>query len=256
MRAHPVRRAADEEMPVPTDEEYRQWAIDEYQNDDVQIDADARISLNDAGAWVAAWVFVYNRHTEEDSPMETCVECGIELDPQTDPFVCFHGIYVHHECEKDAFGTPNEHALEGMRCPTCGSYEPFRIAVTTTVIQYDDGTDEDTRGGHQAWGTDSDCECDACRHAGSVKDFLTPDYTIAPAPRRDNSPRTPLHIVRNDDREILGIYDTHEAATGFVRTTVRAILGDEVPEGGEEWDTLWNCYDILPTRLLHAGETL
>jgi hypothetical protein len=63
----------------------------------------------------------------------------------------------------------NTNCLEGMMCPECGSEEPFRIVVTMTVLMYDAGSEDDPMGGDQEWG--DSCECHACGHAGTVKDF-------------------------------------------------------------------------------------
>lgn len=66
---------------------------------------------------------------------------------------------------------PNNNCLEGIRCPQCGSEEPFRIVVTTTVLMWDDGTDYDKMGGETEWDEESYCECHACGKYGRVKDF-------------------------------------------------------------------------------------
>ena len=44
-----------------------QAARDNYANDDIEIDDDARFSLADEGTWVAAWVWVNNAE-ESDEP--------------------------------------------------------------------------------------------------------------------------------------------------------------------------------------------
>lgn len=41
-----------------TAEAYIEAARDEYQNDEIQIDDDAKFSRTDDGRWVAAWVLV------------------------------------------------------------------------------------------------------------------------------------------------------------------------------------------------------
>lgn len=41
-------------------DEYRNRARQEFAGDDLQIDFDAQVRLSDNGAWVQAWVYVYN----------------------------------------------------------------------------------------------------------------------------------------------------------------------------------------------------
>lgn len=64
---------------------------------------------------------------------------------------------------------PNTNCLEGMRCPNCGSYGPFRIAASIFVIVTDDGT-EDEGGGYE-WEDTSACICGACDHPGTIALF-------------------------------------------------------------------------------------
>lgn len=63
---------------------------------------------------------------------------------------------------------PNTNCLEGIRCPKCGSYEPFRITVTCTALAYDEGASnpEDID-----WDDESDIRCVECGHTGVVADF-------------------------------------------------------------------------------------
>jgi hypothetical protein len=71
----------------------------------------------------------------------------------------------------------NKNCLEGMMCPECGAEEPFRLVVTTTVLMWDDGAEEDKMGGGEEWDP-AFCECYACHHTGTVKAFLdTPTVT-------------------------------------------------------------------------------
>lgn len=64
----------------------------------------------------------------------------------------------------------NTNCLQGLRCPQCGSYEPFHIEVLTVVQMWDDGTESDLGGGLD-WKEDSYIDCYACQHSGTVKDF-------------------------------------------------------------------------------------
>lgn len=62
----PGREEAEAEAcPVPTDAAYIAWAKDEYVCDDIEIDPDTRVSLCEGGAWVLAWVHVYDRRAHE-----------------------------------------------------------------------------------------------------------------------------------------------------------------------------------------------
>jgi DNA-directed RNA polymerase subunit RPC12/RpoP len=62
----------------------------------------------------------------------------------------------------------NTNCLEGIRCPKCGSYEPFWITFTANMQVYDDGTglDDDV-----AWDDESDIICCGCQHTGVVAEF-------------------------------------------------------------------------------------
>lgn len=62
----------------------------------------------------------------------------------------------------------NENCLSGMRCPKCGSFEPFSISGTACFKVWDDGSDEFTQG--PEWDEDSVCSC-SCGYQGTVKDF-------------------------------------------------------------------------------------
>lgn len=66
---------------------------------------------------------------------------------------------------------PNENCLEGMRCPKCGHFGPFKILATKSgmVEVSDDGTDD--LQGDTDWDDDSACECCECGHLGTVREF-------------------------------------------------------------------------------------
>jgi hypothetical protein len=67
---------------------------------------------------------------------------------------------------------PNENCLDGMACPKCGSYGPFKIMATQSgmVTVSDDGTDDDMDGGVE-WEDGSRCECIDCGHEATVGAF-------------------------------------------------------------------------------------
>lgn len=63
----------------------------------------------------------------------------------------------------------NENNLAGLRCPKCGSYGPFGIAITAWAVSVtDDGfTDvEDVE-----WDRDSIIRCETCNEVATVADF-------------------------------------------------------------------------------------
>lgn len=64
----------------------------------------------------------------------------------------------------------NTNVLAGLKCPKCGSYEPFAIVTTSWAKVYDDGVEgtED----HE-WSGESPCVClnYDCKFSGKVKDF-------------------------------------------------------------------------------------
>lgn len=66
----------------------------------------------------------------------------------------------------------NNNCLSGLRCPNCGSYGPYRIAITTLATVTDDGTDE-YEGAE--WEDDSYCGCISCLHDAKIKDFADVD---------------------------------------------------------------------------------
>lgn len=62
---------------------------------------------------------------------------------------------------------PNENNLEGLQCPKCQSYGPFRICAEVFVTVTDEGI---TEYGDSEWGNDSHCFCD-CGHNATVEGF-------------------------------------------------------------------------------------
>ena len=67
---------------------------------------------------------------------------------------------------------PNENCLEGMKCPECESFGPFKIEATKVgmVTVYDDGTEDDHEG-DMKWKDSSPCECTDCGHEATVAEF-------------------------------------------------------------------------------------
>lgn len=68
---------------------------------------------------------------------------------------------------------PNENCLEGMACPACGSFGPFRISCRISVTVSDDGTEDDGEG--YEWSGVDPVTCKACGHWGTVDGFTSTD---------------------------------------------------------------------------------
>jgi hypothetical protein len=51
---------------TPSDKDYIEAARAQYTDDDIEIDDDPEVSraLDESGAWVAAWVWVYNEEAK------------------------------------------------------------------------------------------------------------------------------------------------------------------------------------------------
>ncbi len=63
----------------------------------------------------------------------------------------------------------NNNCLEGMKCPKCGGYGPFRIEISTVVIHDDDGVIDDSNDKH--WDHRSFCGCCDCSYTATVAEF-------------------------------------------------------------------------------------
>lgn len=70
---------------------------------------------------------------------------------------------------KEQTENPNENCLEGMQCPSCGSFGPFNIEMTVVCMVYDNGTEHPE--GDSEWNDESHCLCTQCDHEGAVKEF-------------------------------------------------------------------------------------
>jgi hypothetical protein len=73
----------------------------------------------------------------------------------------------------------NSNCLDGMRCPKCGSLEPFIIGANCAVKMYDDGSDEYI---DPEWEDDSYCSCCRCDFTGEVYDFTIDKSERTPSP--------------------------------------------------------------------------
>lgn len=93
----------------------------------------------------------------------------------------------------------NTNCLAGMKCPQCGSLEPFRIETTTVMAWTDEGEGEYAS---PEWTDDSYCECLECDYQGSVADFrTTPSADISIVGRMRHFVALVSRLTR--DREIL-----------------------------------------------------
>jgi len=93
-----------------------------------------------------------------------------------------------HNCEyadaADAFRTKdradgdkqNTNCLEGVRCPKCGSREPFVIDIETQAQVWDAGVEDIV--GDNEWNNDSGIRCIECGHTGTVGEFQGGDPEV------------------------------------------------------------------------------
>jgi len=65
----------------------------------------------------------------------------------------------------------NTNCLQGIKCPTCGYEDGFKISCVSLMFVTDDGMEETKNSGGYEWDDDSYCECDECGKHGTVKDF-------------------------------------------------------------------------------------
>lgn len=67
----------------------------------------------------------------------------------------------------------NENILSGLRCPSCGGYEPLTITFTTTGVFYDSGLEKLI--GDNEWDDSSRVLCDGCSRVGTIESFADED---------------------------------------------------------------------------------
>lgn len=63
----------------------------------------------------------------------------------------------------------NENCLAGLRCPKCGSYGPFGIAITAWAVSVTDDGFTDVEDAE--WDRDSIIRCETCNEVATVADF-------------------------------------------------------------------------------------
>lgn len=95
----------------------------------------------------------------DDSIVVECRECRHKATIK-EALLAFEGLPV----EEDR----NDNCLAGMKCPECGSLEPFVIECKACVLMHDEGSDEV---GNLDWENDSFCKCEECEFHGTVSDF-------------------------------------------------------------------------------------
>jgi hypothetical protein len=116
--------------------------------------------------------------------------------------------------------TKNTNCLDGMKCPKCGSLEPFHIEVRTMIQYFDEG--EDIHGDEEfdkEWAEHSACVCDECQYSGKVEDF-----------RVDRQPR------KMDIKALMPIDSTIGNMTRFVELIARMTRDQELQADGNEYD--------------------
>lgn len=106
---------------------------------------------------------------------------------------------------------PNENCLEGMRCPECGSFGPFKILASKSgmVEVSDDGTDDIQ--GNTEWDDDSTCECCECDHLSTVRKF-----SGTPAPEFDQFQKIVAESYNGGDHLCLTPGDAKNCGDGLL----------------------------------------
>lgn len=145
----------------------------------------------------------------------------------------------------------NTNCLAGMKCPKCGSREPFGIEVTTTVTMSDDGTEDH---GNCEWDDSAYCECRACYFHATAGEFRTD---------RPGAPVLPYSVLLLYPASLTGgnpeTYFAHVAAAGPVEAVKAA---REMAAAAQEPGARYDPDDFTPliciaghheAELLHGG---
>lgn len=72
--------------------------------------------------------------------------------------------------------TKNDNCLAGMKCPNCGSLQPFYINAKACFKVCDEGTLDFT---DVEWNASTFCVCVSCNHDGCVSDFTEEKHETA-----------------------------------------------------------------------------
>ena len=129
----------------------------------------------------------------------------------------------------------NTNCLDGMQCPKCTSFEPFKIEVKTIMKVFDSGTDDH---GDTQWDADSYCECDKCGFSAIVADFseTSPETKAAPA----TNPLETLRLGVKTAAEVLSRWEHGDLAEsvralGVWHAEAEAILAEATKkQGGQD----------------------
>lgn len=68
--------------------------------------------------------------------------------------------------------TKNDNCLYGMKCPKCGSLEPFMTIARVAVLVFDDGTEN--LSSHVEYEDGALWRCEQCRYEDTVGYFILP----------------------------------------------------------------------------------
>ena len=79
----------------------------------------------------------------------------------------------------------NTNCLAGLRCPACGSREPFTIEATSSFLVFDTGTDEFTG---VEWDDGAACGCVVCSYRGKVANFRVGSAAYRAAKKMHRNP--------------------------------------------------------------------
>lgn len=120
---------------------------------------------------------------------------------------------------------PNIELLEGMQCPRCGNFGPFKIRTECTVLVSDDGIEDISNCGGNEWDDTSNCACSICDHAGQVKDFTVDEQ---PLQIRIGSYSVCMDVDEDGDLQ-LRVYP--------------------IDKDGQTWDSPFDTFDVLKNEI-------
>ena len=123
---------------------------------------------------------------------------------------------------------PNTNCLEGMACPECGSFGPFKISVTQAgiVLVYDDGTEDIDSDGID-WDDNSRCEC-LCGHVATVGEFCG-----SPAPEFNEFQKAAAEAYNGGDHACGSPADIHNCGDTLLSFVMIEL---STPEGADSKD--------------------
>lgn len=113
---------------------------------------------------------------------------------------------------------PNTNCLDGMQCPACGDFGPFRIEVSAVITVYDSGTSDTET---DEWDDNSRCACVACCHEGTVATFSATAEDQALASEEPQATR-------------FKFFTSEEAVLDYVMDEIVDTLQDDADRSDEE----------------------